>query len=276
MNITSYFKVIRPLNFLFVIIAVLFGAIYKADYLHFIISILAAFSAALISGGGYVINDFFDRDIDKINRPERPIPKGIISPLSAKRYALLLFIGGIVISIFLQNLWMILLASCNSFLLYLYAYKGKRMGFLGNLLVAFVAASTFIYGGLANDNVRNSFFVFGCALFYTVIRELVKDLEDVDGDKKIGAQTVPIVFGEKITLAFAFLSWVFLTILTILGFHTFYEFPIFILIIVLCDTYLLVNLIVLFLRMSKKGTAISEKLMKIDMLLCLILLLVGQ
>jgi len=276
MKFVSYIKIIRPFNFLFVILSVLFGAFWFAKDIHQFIPYLASLSAALIASGGYVINDFFDRNIDKINRPERPIPRGIISPLEAKRYAFLLFTGGIVISICIKNPWMISLALGNSVLLYLYAYKGKRMGFFGNILVAFVTGSTFIYGGLANNNIRNALFVFGCALFYTVIRELVKDLEDVDGDKKIDAQTVPIVFGEKITLALAFLSWVFLTILTILGFHTFYEFSIFILIIVLCDAYLLVNLLILFLKMSKKVAGTSEKLMKIDMLLCLILLWIGR
>lgn len=276
MKFVSYIKIIRPFNFLFVILSVLFGAFWFAKDIHQFIPYLASLSAALIAGGGYVINDFFDREIDKINRPERPIPSGIIPPLSAKRYAFLLFIGGIVISIFLQNPWMISLALGNSVLLYLYAYKGKRMGFFGNILVAFVTGSTFIYGGLANNNVGNSFFVFGCAFLYTIIRELVKDLEDVEGDKKIGAQTVPIVFGEKITLVLTFLSWVFLTILTVLGFHNFYELPIFILIIALCDVYLFINLLILFLKISKKIASVSQKLMKIDMLLCLVLLWVGQ
>lgn len=276
MKFVSYIKIIRPFNFLFVILSVLFGAFWFAKDIHQFIPYLASLSAALIAGGGYVINDFFDREIDKVNRPERPIPRGIISPLEAKRYAFLLFTGGIVISICIKNPWMISLALGNSVLLYLYAYKGKRMGFFGNILVAFVTGSTFIYGGLANNNVGNSFFVFGCAFLYTIIRELVKDLEDVEGDKKIGAQTVPIVFGEKITLVLTFLSWIFLTILTVLGFHKFYEFPIFILIIVLCDAYLLVNLLILFLKMSKKVAGTSEKLMKIDMLLCLILLWIGR
>ena len=276
MKFVSYIKIIRPFNFFFVIISVLFGAFWFAKGIHQFIPYLASLSAALIASGGYVINDFFDSDIDKINRPERPIPKGIISPLEAKRYAFLLFTGGIVISICIKNPWIILLAIGNSFLLYLYAYRGKKLEFLGNILVAFVTGSTFIYGGLANNNIGNSLFVFGCAFLYTITRELVKDLEDIEGDKMIGAQTVPIVFGEKITFVLTFLSWVFLTILTVLGFHKFYEFPIFILIIVLCDVYLLVNLLILFLKMSKKVAGTSEKLMKIDMLLCLILLWVGQ
>ncbi|MEA3475170.1 MAG: geranylgeranylglycerol-phosphate geranylgeranyltransferase [Candidatus Cloacimonadota bacterium] len=275
MKFVSYIKIVRPFNFLFVILSVLFGAFWFKG-IHQFIPYLASLSAALIASGGYVINDFFDRDIDKINRPERPIPSGIISPLNAKRYAFLLFAGGIVISICIKNSWIILLAIGNSFLLYLYAYRGKKLEFLGNILVAFVTGSTFIYGGFANNNVGNSFFVFGCAFLYTIIRELVKDLEDIEGDKKIGAQTVPIIYGENITLVLLFLSWVFLTILTVLGFHKFYGLPIFILIIVLCDAYLLVNLLILFLKMSKKVAGTSEKLMKIDMLLCLALLWVGQ
>ncbi|MBL7087120.1 MAG: geranylgeranylglycerol-phosphate geranylgeranyltransferase [Candidatus Cloacimonetes bacterium] len=249
---------------------------YKADSLHFIISILAAFSAALISGGGYVINDYFDRDIDKINRPERPIPSGKISIAAARRYAIILFSIGFILSFFLNNVWIILIALCDSLLLYFYAYKGKKIGLWGNLIVAIVAASTFIYGGLSNNNIVNSLFCFGCALFYTVIRELVKDIEDVEGDRKIKAKTVPIMFGQNITIGLAFLFWLFLTILTISGLNHFYKIQIFITIIILVNTYLLVNLIVLTLYTNKKVAGYSEKIMKLNMFIFLILLWIGQ
>ncbi|MCK4338950.1 MAG: geranylgeranylglycerol-phosphate geranylgeranyltransferase [Candidatus Cloacimonetes bacterium] len=276
MKFVSYINIIRPFNCLIVVVSTLFGAFWLAEVLNPIIHFLAAISAALIAGGGYVINDVFDIDVDKINRPKRPLPSGIISHLGAKRYGILLFVVGIIISIFMRNLWMILLAFCNSLLLYLYAYRGKKMGFAGNLLVSFVTASTFLYGGLSNNNLQNSFFCFGCALFYTLIRELVKDLEDAEGDRAINAKTIPIVFGQKLTMGLVFLFWLFLTILTIIGFQIYYEIYIFIPVIILVNFYLLINLIILALKVNKKTAGYSEKIMKLDMLIFLILLWIGQ
>ena len=276
MKLLSYLKILRPFNCLIVVLSTLFGAFWFAESIHPIMPFLAVISATLIAGGGYVINDVFDIDIDKINRPKRPLPSGIISSLEAKRYAILLFIVGIIISIFLKNLGMFILALCNSLLLYFYAYKGKKVGFVGNLIVSFVTASTFLYGGLSNNNLQNSFFCFGLALFYTLIRELVKDLEDIEGDKISNSETIPIIFGQKLTIELAFLFLFFLTILTISGFNIFYKIQIFIPVIIFVNTYLLINLIILTLKMNKKAAKYSEKIMKYDMVVFLILLWIGQ
>lgn len=144
-----------------------------------------------------MINDYYDYTIDMINRKERVLPSGMISPRKAKYYAICLFISGIIISVFLQNGWMIAIAALNSFLLYVYAMKSKRIHFWGNLLVAFVTASTFVFGSFITNNLRNAFFVALCAFFYSMIRELVKDIEDKNGDSSADAKTLPLLWGDK-------------------------------------------------------------------------------
>ena len=278
MNLVSYFKIIRPFNVFFVAISVLFGAFWKTNFEspNLIFCILAALSAALVAAGGYVINDFYDIEIDRINKPKRQIPLGKISPSSAKNFAITLFIFGIIISFIFKNIWMILLVSCNSILLWIYAYKVKKLTFLDNILVSFVTASTFLYGGLINKNIQNSYFIFFCAFIFTIIRELVKDLEDIKGDRSNKAKTIPIIFGKNVAFGLLFLFWILLTILTIFGYKRFYESSIFIILIVLVGLLLLINLLILFMKFNRKTASLSSVIMKINMFVILIVLWVGQ
>ncbi|MBC8313054.1 MAG: geranylgeranylglycerol-phosphate geranylgeranyltransferase [Candidatus Cloacimonetes bacterium] len=278
MSLISYFKITRPFNIFFVAISVLFGAYWKTnfDFSNLIFPVLAALSASFIAAAGYVINDFFDIEIDKINKPKRAIPSGKISPISAKNFAILMFIFGIIISFIFKNLWMILLASCNSILLWIYAYKAKKLTFLDNILVSFFTASAFLYGGLANENIANSYFIFFCAFVFTIIREIVKDLEDIKGDKKNNAKTIPIIFGKNVTFVLLFLFWIFLTILTIFGYERFYEISVFAILILLVGFFIPINLSNLFLKFSKKKASFSSKMMKVNMFVILLVLWFSQ
>lgn len=272
----AYIRILRPLNFLFVLIAVLFGAYYKVTAYPLFYPLLASIAAALISGGGYVINDYYDYTIDMINRKERVLPSGMISPRKAKYYAICLFISGIIISVFLQNGWMIAIAALNSFLLYVYAMKSKRIHFWGNLLVAFVTASTFVFGSFITNNLRNAFFVALCAFFYSMIRELVKDIEDKNGDSSADAKTLPLLWGDKKTLLLSLLFWIGFTATIIWGYPGFYSLTFFILLLIAIAFLLLIDLIILLIKTTTKTAKYSESFMKVHMLLFLIILWVAQ
>lgn len=276
MKILAYIKIIRPFNCVFVIFAVLFGAFYKSPNITFYKPILAAFSAALISAAGYTLNDYFDVNIDKTNRPERPLPSGIISPISAKRFAIATFLIGNILCLTLLNPRMSLLALFNSLILWLYAQKGKRLIFVSNLIVAFATASTFIYGGLVNNNIKNAIFVFSCAFIYTLIRELIKDIEDMQGDKKENSRTLPILWGSKLTLVFTLLLSLVFTTLIQNGLGQFYNVTFYYLILIFVCFFILINLTLLIFIGTKKNFSFSSKAMKINMLIFLILLWVGK
>jgi geranylgeranylglycerol-phosphate geranylgeranyltransferase len=258
------------------LIAVLFGAYYKVAVYPLLFPLLAGIAAAIISGGGYVLNDYYDYSIDMINRKERVLPSGLITPLKAKYYGICLFTFGIIISIFLRNPWMIAIAALNSLLLFIYAWKSKRIHFLGNLLVAFVTASTFIFGSLITNNLRTVLFVGLCAFLYTVIRELVKDIEDKNGDGSTGAKTLPILWGDKKTLLLALLFWIGFSITIIWGYPEFYSLTFFIVILIGILLLLLINLIILLIKPITKTAKYSESFMKIHMLVFLVILWVAQ
>jgi geranylgeranylglycerol-phosphate geranylgeranyltransferase len=154
----------------------------------------------LITGAGNAINDYFDSGIDAINRPGRPIPSGRIKKESAFGFSIALFAGGIMIAHFIgESNIPLIIAVINSLLLYLYAFSLKRKVFVGNLSVSYLSGSTFLFGGAAygGKGIEITIILFFLSMLATLAREIVKAIEDIEGDRKDGAMTLPIRIGER-------------------------------------------------------------------------------
>jgi geranylgeranylglycerol-phosphate geranylgeranyltransferase len=161
----------------------------------------------LVTAGGNTINDYFDTEIDRINRPDRPIPSGEVRPELAWNAAFVLFSAGVLLSVF-TNFLCLAIAVFNSMLLALYAYRLKRSIFLGNLAVSYLSGSIFLFGG-AYLGLEGAFRVAPIAIitfFAMISRELLKAAEDLTGDAASGAKTVPVRFGVRATVLFSILS----------------------------------------------------------------------
>ena len=157
---------------------------------------LTMLSAALIGGAGNAINDYFDYEIDAVNRPDRPIPSGQVSLKTALIISLVLALGGIIISIYL-SLGHLALAIISSVLLFFYSSTLKLKGFLGNLTVAGIIAISLLYGGASTGNMLAALPGFIFAFLLVLAREIIKDIEDLEGDESFNAQTLPIVLGVE-------------------------------------------------------------------------------
>jgi geranylgeranylglycerol-phosphate geranylgeranyltransferase len=203
MSLAGYFTIIRPLNVaaagLAVIVAYLIatGTLIPQVILLFLV-------VTLVTAAGNVINDYFDIGIDRVNRPDRPIPSGKVTPQAARVYACVLFLAGILVCL-LTNELCITIAIINSLLLIAYAAWLKRTPLLGNIAVAYLAGSMFLFGG-ALSGMAGLLHVLPFALmtfFAMLARELVKDAEDVEGDQASGAVTIPIRYGIRNTILLA-------------------------------------------------------------------------
>lgn len=153
----------------------------------------------LITGAGNAINDYFDIDIDRINKPDRPIPSGKISLRTALYFSLALFAAGSIIAASI-NMICGAIAVVNSLLLIYYASTLKRTALLGNIAVGYLTGSTFLFGGAVffeYGGIKDVFVLFVLATMATIAREIVKDIEDIEGDREDGAQTLPIIIGPK-------------------------------------------------------------------------------
>jgi geranylgeranylglycerol-phosphate geranylgeranyltransferase len=160
--------------------------------------LLVALTVVLVTGAGNTINDYFDIGIDSINRPDRPIPSGRVSERRALFFSAVLFAIGIAVA-FLINPVCTMIAVFNSCLLVLYAARLKSMPLAGNVSVGYLTGSTFLFGGAVYGvpGLKALMVLFLLATLATISREIVKDIEDLEGDLKEGARTLPVVAGEK-------------------------------------------------------------------------------
>jgi len=156
---------------------------------------LAGVATVLATGAGNAINDYFDRDIDAVNDPDRPIPRGAITPRTARTTSALLFAAAVALVLTLPLL-AIAIAVINLLALLAYTELFKGLPGVGNAVVAYLGGSTFLFGAAAVDALGVPAAVLaGLAALATFGREIVKDVEDVTGDRDQGLRTLPIVVG---------------------------------------------------------------------------------
>lgn len=206
MRLAGFFSLTRPINSIVAGLAAIVAYLIATGSL--IPETLFLFAVvALVTAAGNTINDFFDAEIDAINRPDRPIPSGAVSRRSAWGFAVTLFLAGILLSFF-TNPICIGITLVNSFILIVYAAKLKRIPLLGNVAVAYLSASIFLFGGSLNgwDGFIHIIPIAAITFFAMLSRELLKDAEDVEGDRAGGADTVPLRIGIKKTSVFALIS----------------------------------------------------------------------
>jgi geranylgeranylglycerol-phosphate geranylgeranyltransferase len=205
MNIRGFYEITRPANSIVSGLAAAVGYLIATGTLIPDVLLIIAI-VVLITAAGNIINDYFDAEIDAINRPGRPIPSGTVSKGSALLYATSLFIAGITLSLITNNGICILIAVFNSLLLIGYAAKLKSTPLLGNVAVSYLSASIFLFGGAFSgwegfiQNLPLALITF----LAMIARELLKDAEDVEGDSVGGARTLPVHFGVRTTTRLAF------------------------------------------------------------------------
>nr|WP_316560240.1 geranylgeranylglycerol-phosphate geranylgeranyltransferase [Methanimicrococcus sp. Es2] len=226
----------------------------------------------LATGAGNMLNDYYDVDIDRINKPNRPLPSGRIGLKEAVYLTIICFSVALLIA-FLINPVAGIIGFINVFILIWYAKTLKRTVLLGNLSIAYLTGSTFLFGAsfLGTDGVLVMIPLFLLAFLATAAREIVKDIEDIKGDSEDGAVTFPIKYGEKpaiyLAAAFGFLAVLLSPLPYVLGILTVHYL------------YALVFVILCFFAaiyyLFKKDYAKSSQLFKISMFLALAAFIIG-
>lgn len=195
MKLPGFISITRPLNSLISGFAAVLGFLVATGTVT-VSSLILVPIVVLITAAGNVINDYFDAEIDAVNRPERPIPSGAVLKSSARSYAITLFCAGILIAFFTNPLCCAI-AVFNSALLFAYAARLKGIPVAGNITVSYLAASIFLFGGAfaGYEGFLLNLPLTLVTFLATLARELLKDAEDVEGDAAGGAVTVPVRAG---------------------------------------------------------------------------------
>ncbi|AJF59695.1 MAG: UbiA family prenyltransferase [Candidatus Diapherotrites archaeon] len=200
MGLEHFFEILRPFNCFMAAFAVFIGYAVSVGSIGFSFQVfLAMVSAFLICGAGQAVNDFFDWRIDRKIKPFRPIPAGHIESKAAFLYSVMLFLIGITISFFINEV-AFLIAVLFSLLLLAYSAYTPQHKYFGNALIAMSTAITLVFGASVSGNYSVVVLLAASAFFSSLGREITKDVEDSaeKGFKKTLPMILPI---EQINLA---------------------------------------------------------------------------
>ncbi len=277
LNKNPYIQIIRPLNVIITISVIIVAAIISIDGSYSKLNIfMAAITGGFTAASGNIINDYFDIEIDKINRPERPLPSKKISIRSALNFYLTLVFLSVVIS-FQINFEAFLIVVITQTILFLYSFKLKNIVLIGNITVSFLAGFAFIFGGIAVDNYIYAIIPAVFAFLITLIRELIKDIEDIPGDDKLGIKTLPIKFGVHKTKHYVLIISSLLILCTFYPFITVqYKIEYFLFVMVIVNPILVYVLKSLFEDDLSPNLNKLSFILKLDMIFGLTAIFLGK
>ena len=182
-----YLALTRPGNMILTAIAVIAGSFIAAgpEIMDFQIEVaICCVCSMILVGGGNALNDYNDRETDKENHPERPIPSGSISADTASIYAQALLGSGLLILLFaLENKMPFVIALIGILLLTAYENGLKAAGISGNITVGLMSGAVFLFAGMAVNDPGPTLWMFGLAVLATITREIIKDIQDLEGDR---------------------------------------------------------------------------------------------
>lgn len=270
-------QILRPVNFIITFAVVIVGAIICINTGYSISKIiLAGISAGLTASAGNVINDIIDKNADKINHPERPLPSGKISVRLAVIEYLVLVVSAVAISFFINRLALNVVL-LTTVLLLIYSTRLKRIPLLGNFTIAFLTGFAFIYGGVAVDNPRAAVIPALFAFFINFIRELVKDLQDIRGDSAAGIKTFPNQFGIVPTKYFITFLTIILIAATVYPFiYKIYNIEFFVVVMIFVNPLLVYVLKSLYDNNEPANLIKLSNLLKLDMVFGLAAIFFGR
>lgn len=225
----KYLKLIRYQNLLLLAFMqlVFYYGFLKLENVNFALAywqyFLLILSTVCIAAGGYIINNIMDQDSDLENKPKDVVVGKYVSENSAYNLYIAFTLTGVFIGFYLSNVIMrpsfLLVFILPAALLYIYATSLKQIMIVGNIVVASMLSLSIIIIGLFmifpatyDGNMEQMRVIFSVLIDYAIIafyinfiREIVKDLEDINGDYQQGMRTLPIVLGETKTIKSIFI-----------------------------------------------------------------------
>ncbi len=274
-RLLAAWQLTRPVNVLIGMLSIAIGALVAGSLTPWQNVLLACLSGGLITAAANAINDYFDVEIDRINKPFRPLPSGSLSRGFAAAFAGVLFVAGVALSA-LINRAALLIAASASVLLYLYSARLKRTVLWGNLTVSLLSGLAFIYGGVAVFRLKIALVPAVFAFFFHLGREILKDIEDMVGDRAAEAVTFPIRHGVHASRLLITAVFSLLMILTLVPYGAGLFGRVYLWLVVLgVDAVLLFVMVSLWRDSSRENLHRLSGILKLDMLVGLLAIVAG-
>ena len=260
----GFIRLMRPVNCAMMGFAVFVGAILatsqplQGNWLNILFGFFTGF---MLTAASMVINDYYDRGIDAVNEPSRPIPSGTVGVKESLAFVVALSAVGLVLAYF-SSILCLIVAAIAWVITVSYVTVGKRSGLPGNFLVSTCVAIPFIYGSIAiTDGLQLNVLLFALMAFLSNTgREITKGIVDVKGDSAEGVKTLAVRYGEKkaaVAASVFYVSAVALTPIPLLfGLVSFWFFPF----VLVTDFGLVASSILLLKDYSRENSRKIKKL----------------
>ena len=275
----AYLELSRPINGVIAFISVLLGAMFtRQEGLNLLTDsglLTVATSALLLLSAGNAINDYCDYQIDQINKPQRPIPSARVQRSGALIFAIVLIGAGVTLGA-VVNRYAAVIAVSVSICLIAYALWLKRTPIVGNLVVGVLTGLTFIAGGVAVQSTHGTLVPATFAFLFTTAREIVKDIEDTEGDFENSARTIAVISKSlAVLMALIFMATVivFSPVPYLLGW---YSWRYLLMVFIGVDLVLIYLAVRLWKDASKENSARIQQWMKWDIFIGLGVIYVGS
>lgn len=193
-----FLRLFRLGNGLMGILGVLIGAFIAVGFdltdhvLNLIIASGVVFAFII---GGNSLNDYIDAEIDKTAHPDRPLPRGEISPITARNIGIAGLAAACVLSAAMLSVLTTATVIIAAVLMISYELLLKKRGFIGNLVIAVLTGMIFLFGGTVVDDLHANVVIAAMAALVSIGREIAKDVQDMESDE--GRKTLPMVIGKK-------------------------------------------------------------------------------
>lgn len=198
----SFLRLIRALNLVIIVFTQFVARIFiigpHEDWFYILQEkeiYLLSLGTVLIAAAGYIINDYYDVKIDVINKPDKMVIDRGLSRRNALVIHTVFNLVAVAIGYYI-SLNVMLFFFATTFLLWLYSNQLKRIALIGNLVVASLSSAAILILGLYyHDNFQLILFFTLLSFLMSLVREIIKDMEDIKGDMIHGCKTLPIVWG---------------------------------------------------------------------------------
>ena len=275
--ILGFIKLLRPLNIAVAAFAVLVSAYILGVYEQYYILTCVVIVVIAYNGAANAFNDYCDYEIDLINRPNRPLSRGMITSFQALSFAVILFAIGSITAFQLPFYARLTAVGIAMPLIIIYSMRLKGTPLLGNIAVAMILGLTFVFCGLAFNKLGPMIMPAILAFGLTLVRELIKDIADVEGDNSVGLKTLPLVIGKNKAITVAIIKAVLIGLVSLIPYYLNIYGNYYLILLVIGVEIPLAIVVVLFMKSPSISTAKqSEKLLKFSTIIGLTAILVDH